>query len=131
MGLADDFAQAQVGHHGDEDEESTQARAEGARLVIEGADIGDGGGFGPDGGGTFVVASLRQTSEAFLAQQDGQGVNADGVASGGQFALNVVDGQVLFAKSDDEFTGPIAQGSVVGPSAKDLKESLAKVAVVA
>jgi hypothetical protein len=37
----------------------------------------------------------------------------------------------LFAKSDDEFTGPIAQGSVVGPSAKDLKESLAKVGVVA
>jgi hypothetical protein len=37
----------------------------------------------------------------------------------------------LFTKSDDEFTGPIAQGSMVGPRAKDLKEPLAKVGIMA
>jgi hypothetical protein len=36
----------------------------------------------------------------------------------------------LFAQSDDEFPGPIAQGSVVGSGVKNLKESLAEVEVV-
>ena len=93
LGLADDFVQTQFAHQGHEDEESAEAGAESAWLEIEGANIGNGGGFGPDDGGPFVVASARQAGEAFLMQKDGQGVDADGMPLGGQFALNVVDGQ--------------------------------------
>jgi hypothetical protein len=47
-------------------------------------------GLGSQGGGAFLVESPRQAREAFLTEEDGQGVDADGVAALGQFTLDVV-----------------------------------------
>jgi hypothetical protein len=45
----------------------------------------------------FVVASARQTCEAFLAKNLGDGHGAVGQAIARQGAADIVDGKVLFA----------------------------------
>ena len=54
-------------------------------------------------------------------------MRAENVACLCQFALPVVDGQILFAPGDDEFAGALAPGRVVGSRARDLKETAAEV----
>src|SRR5207244_7127876 len=75
---------------------------EGAWGQAHGADIGYGGGVGPGGGWPFVVAAARQAGEPLLAQEDGEGVDTEGVAGGQEFALDVVDGQILLAQGDNQ-----------------------------
>ena len=60
-------------------------------------DIGDGGDLRLDRGGAFLVGTAGKTREALLAEQDGEGVDADGVAGGSELALHVIDGETAFA----------------------------------
>src|ERR1019366_2902985 len=131
LGLTDDFVQTQRAHQRHEDEQSAEAGAEGARLEIERAYIGDGGGFRPHDGGTFVIASARQACEAFLVQKDGQRIDADGMALGGELTLNVVDREILFSQSDGAFADEIANRSMIRTGACFGEECLAFVGIMA
>src|SRR5271169_1557897 len=74
--LAYDPGQLDVPHHGEEQEQTPGTGAEGARSQAQGADIGDGRGLRPKGFRAFVVESPRETGEAFLPKQEGEGVDA-------------------------------------------------------
>lgn len=63
----------------------------------QGADVGNVGGLGFDGGWAFVIAAAGQAGEPFFAEKEAQGINADGLTGGRQFTLDVVDGEILFA----------------------------------
>ena len=106
--------QAQVAHQRHEDEQSAQARAKGARRDFERANIGNGGGFGANDFGPLVIAPPGQPREAFLVQEDGQRMNAHRVAFGGEFALNVIDRQVLFAQGDGAFAHHVTKRRMLG-----------------
>jgi hypothetical protein len=123
--------ESQFTHQGDEDKQAAQACAKSARLLIEDAHIRYGGWLGPDCRRSFIVASARQAGEAFLAEQNRQRVNTDGMASASQFSLNVVNGKVAFPQSDNELAHPIASRGLLGPGAWLLKEAFAFVGVVA
>ena len=58
-------------------------------------------------------------------------MDADRVAGRGQFALDIVNGQIAFAHSDDEIAHPIAGGGVLRSGACRLKEAVAVVGFVA
>lgn len=75
---------------------------------VEQADISDGGRFGADGLRSFVIEPAWQACEAFLAEQQGQGGDADVVSRGCQLTLDVVDREILFAQGDDPFADAIA-----------------------
>ena len=129
FGLADDLVQAQVAHQGHEDEQAAETRAEGAWLEVESADVGDGGDVGTDRLWSFVVASPRQAGEPFLMQQDRQRMDADGLAFGGELALDVVDGQVLLAQGDGAFADEIARRRLPRPRARRGEEGFAFVGI--
>ena len=112
---AEDLGQADVVHQRDEEQEAAESGAEGSRGQTQGADIGHGRRFGAEGLGPFLIEATGQASEAFLAEEEGEGVDADGVPGGGQFALDVVDGEVPLAHGDDQVADAIARGAECGP----------------
>ena len=117
-----DLAQSDVLHHGDEQEQAAGAGAEGSRGQAQGADIGDGRGFGPKGLGAFLVEPSGQAGEAFLAKQEGQRIDADGVSGAGQLPLDVVDGEVAFPHRDDQVSEGItdrSQGRLLGSASEE------------
>jgi len=61
------------------------------------AHIGDLGDLRLHDRGALVVGATWQTREALLAEQDGKGVDGDGVAGGGEFALHVIDREIALA----------------------------------
>lgn len=129
--LAHDFGQLDVPHHGDEQEQAAGAGSEGARSQAQGADIGDGGWLWSKVLGAFVVESSRETGEAFLPQQEGQGVDADALPRLRQFPLNVIDGEVPFPHGDDQFPERIADRSRCWSLAARRKEPGTEVEIVA
>ena len=72
-------------------------------IEAQGPDVGHGRRFGPEGLGPFLVEAPGQACEALLAEEDGEGVDADGVPRVGQFASDVVDGEVSLAHGDGQF----------------------------
>src|ERR1017187_10102348 len=58
----------------------------------------------------FVVCAAGKTREALLTEQDGEGIDADGVAGGSEFALHVIDGEIALAHGHRQITDPIAGG---------------------
>jgi hypothetical protein len=50
--------------------------------------------------GALVVGAARETREALLAEQDGKGVDGDGVPGGGKFTLHVIDREIALAHGD-------------------------------
>jgi hypothetical protein len=100
-------------------------------LQIEGTDIGAGGDIGPHDCGSLVIASSRQTGEAFLTEEDRKRMDTDDMAKGGEFALNVVDGQVLFAQSDSAFADQFANGSMIGSKSWRREEGVTLAGIVA
>ena len=129
--LAYDLGQLDVPHHGDEQEQAAGTGAEGARSQAQGADIGDGRWLWPKGFGAFVVESSRKTGEAFLPQQEGQGVDADALSGLRQFPLNVIDGEVPFPHGDDQFPERIADRSRCRSLEDGRKEPGTEVRIVA
>ena len=97
----------------------------------QGPHVGRGLDRRPGRRGAFVIEAAWQAGEAFLTQQDGEGIDADGVSGLGQFALDVVDGEVPFAHGHDEFAYLIADWGVARPRLNRLKEAALLVGVVA
>jgi hypothetical protein len=131
LGLADDIWQAQLAHQRHEDKQSAEPCAESARLQIEGAHVGNGGGIGTNNDGTVFIASSWQTCEALLTQEDGKRMNADGVAFRGEGALNVKHGQVLFAQRNGAVADQIAHRGMVGSRTPCGEKGGAMVSIVA
>src|SRR5262249_33435994 len=93
-GRAEDVAQTDTGRQRDEEPEAGESGPEGSGDEAQGPDVSDGGRFGPEDLGAFLVEAPGQTCEALLTEKDGEGVDADGVPCVGQFASDVVDGEV-------------------------------------
>jgi len=131
VGLAQDLGQANSVQERHEEKEPTQACAERAGFQTQGAHIGDGGRFGAQRRRPFLVEASGQAGEAFFAQEHAEGVDADGVPGVGEFALDVVDGQVAFAHGDDEFADRIANRGIAWSVLHDPEEAGAFVGIVA
>jgi hypothetical protein len=76
-------------------------------------DVSDGGLFGPERLGPFLIQASRQACESLLAEEDREGIDADGVPRVGQFASDVVDGEVPLAHGDGQVANAIALGGGV------------------
>ena len=87
------------------------------RCPIKFADVGDGGRFGPNRRRAFVVAAAGQACKALFAEHETEGVDADGMAGLGQFALDVEDRKVAFAQGDDAFADGVAGRVLLRPGA--------------
>ena len=70
--LSYDLAQSDLLHHGEEQEQAASTGAEGSRGQTQGADIGNGRGFGPKGFGAFLVEPSGEAGKAFLPKKEGQ-----------------------------------------------------------
>ena len=131
IGLAEHLGQADVVQQRHEEEEAAEAGAERTGFQAQGPHVGGGRVPGRSACGTFLIEASRQAGEAFLAEQDGEGIDADGVSGGGQFALDVVDGEVPFAHGHDEFAEPITNGGVSWPMLDRLEEADLLIGVMA
>src|ERR1039458_1066934 len=91
-------------------EQTGQWGTEGTRGQIQAAYIGDVGDLRLHRNRALVVGAAGETREALLSEQNGEGVDADGVTSGSEFALHVIDGEIAFAHSHRQITDAIAGG---------------------
>jgi hypothetical protein len=94
-------------------------------------EVGHGRRFGLEGGRSFVIAAARQAGEALFAHEHSQGIDADSMAGQSQFALDVIDGEVLFAQGHGQLADAIAHRSPVGAGFGVLEEGGAFLGVVA
>src|SRR5271165_771713 len=60
--------------------------------------------------GALVIGAAGKTREALLTEQDGEGVDADGVASGSEFAPHVINREIAFAHGYHELPNAVAGG---------------------
>jgi hypothetical protein len=82
---------------------------------IEGAYVGHSSRRGSSSVWTLVISSSRQPREAFLFEEQGDGCRAELVPRVLKDLVDVVDGQVLLAQSDDLLSEAIFLGSRAGP----------------
>jgi hypothetical protein len=68
---------------------------------------------------------------ALFAEQDGEGVDGDGVAGSGQFAPNVIDREIAFAQGDGQIADAVAGGSRLRSTLRLAKEGGAFLGAVA
>lgn len=119
---ADLIAMNDAAHQRDEEPEAAESCPERAGRRAQGPDVGHGRRLGPGGRGPFVIAASRQPGEAFLAEEDREGIDADVVPGVGQFALDVVDRQVPLAHGHDRVADAIACGRRLRPLAGGREE---------
>jgi hypothetical protein len=131
IGLTQHFRQADVVQQRHEEEEAAEAGAERAGLQAQGPHVGRGLSSWPERCGPFVIEAAGQAGEAFLAQQDGEGIDTDGVTGQGQFALDVVDGEIAFAHRHDEFADTITNWGETWPVRDGLEEADLLIGVMA
>jgi hypothetical protein len=113
VGRAEDLGQTDLAHQRDEEPEAAESGPEGSGNVTQRPDVSDGGRLGPEDLGPLLVEAPGQTCEALLTEEDGEGVDADGVPCVGQFASDVVDGEVSLAHGDGQVPNAVAFGSGV------------------
>ena len=113
VGRTENLGEVNVAHQRDEEPEAAEPGPEGARDEAQGADVGDGRRFGPERLRPFLIEAAWQACEALLAEEDGGGVDTDGVPCAGRFASDVVDGEVSLAHGDGEVPDAIALGGGV------------------
>src|SRR6266542_3645132 len=80
---------------------------------------------------TLVVGATWKTREALLTEQDGEGVDADGVASGSEFAPHVIDREIAFTHGNRQITDAVAGGRGLRPTLRLAEEGGALLRVVA
>ena len=113
VGRAEDLGQTDVAHQRDEEPEAAESGPEGSGDEAQGPDVSHGRRFGPERLGPFLIEAPGQACEALLAEEDGEGVDADGVPRVGQFASDVVDGEVSLPHGDGQVPDAIALGGGV------------------
>lgn len=123
--VAEDAVQGDGGQGGQEEEQAAELGGERPGTQVESSDIGDFGGGRPRAGRSLVVGPARQTSEAFLPEDLGDGDRAERMSLVGQVAADVVDGEVLFPQGDDGFAEGIGLGCGLGPLGRGQEEGAA------
>src|SRR6266436_10146999 len=83
---------------------------EGTGRQTPAAHVGDVGDLRLYRNRAFIVGTAGKTREALLAEQDGEGVDADGVAGGSELALHVIDREIAFAHGNSQITDAVAGG---------------------
>jgi hypothetical protein len=81
--------------------------------------------------GALVVSAAGKPGEALLTEQDGEGVDGDGVAGGSEFALHVIDREIAFAHSHRQITDAISDGRGLRTTLRQAEEGSAFVGIVA
>src|ERR1700720_3961101 len=79
----------------------------------------------------LVVGAAGKTREALLTEQDGEGVDADGMTGGSEFALHVVDGEIAFAHGYGQITNAVAGGRGLRTALRQAEEGSALLGIVA
>jgi len=79
----------------------------------------------------FVVGAAGKPGEALFAQQDGEGVDADGMTGGSEFALHVIDGEIAFAHGNRQIANAVAGGRGLRTAMRHAEEGSAFLRVVA
>src|SRR3954471_12388815 len=113
VGRAEDLEQTDLAHQRDEEPEAAESGPEGSGDETQRPDVGAGGRFGPEDLGPLLVEAPGQTGEGLLTEKDGEGVDADGVPRVGQFASDVVDGEVSLPHGDGQVPNAVAVGGGV------------------
>src|SRR5712692_9435565 len=98
---------------------------------MQAAHVGDIGDLRFYGDRALVVGASGKTREAFFAEQDGEGVDADGVAGGGEFALHVIDREIALAHGYRQITDAVAGGRGLRTALWLAKEGSAFLGIVA
>jgi hypothetical protein len=106
----------------EDQKEAAQLGLELSRLQGELAPIGHGGCGRAVGIGAILIFSPRQASKAFIVQNLPDGGATEGCVVVLEGALNVVDGEILFAHSQNEVAG----GALLGLGARAGLEVLEK-----
>src|SRR3954454_2135434 len=112
-GRAEELGQTDRAHQRDEEPEAAESGPEGTGNETQSPDVSDGGRLGPEDLGPLLVEAPGQTCEALLTEEDGEGVDADGVPCVGQFASDVVDGEVPLPHGDGQVPDAVAFGGGV------------------
>jgi hypothetical protein len=81
--------------------------------------------------GRSSSARRGKTGETLLTEQDGEGVDADGVAGGSEFALHVIDREIAFAHGHRQIPNAVAGGRGLRSSLRLAEEGGAFLRVVA
>jgi hypothetical protein len=97
---------------------------------IQAANIGDFRGLGFYSSGALLVAAPGQAGKAFLAHQHREGVDADAVAGGSQFRLDVVNRQIALTYRHGQFANTVASGSRAGTARRRREKGGALLRVV-
>ena len=113
-GLGDDGGKVDAVKQRHKQEQTSQRGAEGAWGQVQAADVGDSGDLGFHRGWALLVGATGETGEALFAQQQGEGIDADGVAGLGEFPLDVVDGEVAFAQGYRQLPDAVASRGRLG-----------------
>src|SRR5712691_2816546 len=64
--------------------------------------------------GRSSIGAAGKTREALLTKQNGEGVDADGMTGGGEFALHVIDREIALAHGHRQITDANAGGRGLG-----------------
>ena len=92
-----------VPHQGDEEEQAAQPGAEGSRGQSSGVRTSaTAAGSGRRASGRSSSSRRGRRAKPSSRSRREQGIDADGVPGVGQFALDVVDGEVAFPHGDDQ-----------------------------
>src|ERR1019366_1873245 len=109
----DDRRQIDAIQQGHKQEQSGQRGTEGPWGQIQAAHIGDVGNLRFDRRRALVVGAAGKTREALLTEQDSEGVDADGVAGGSEFALHVIDREIAFTHGYRQIPNEVAGGILI------------------
>ena len=109
-GLPDQVGQVAIHQQGQKQEQTAELSREAARGHRELAVIGDSSGSGMERRGPFGILAPGQAGEAFFVQDLPDGGGTQGSLFGFQDALNVIDGEVLFAHAEDQLAGRVFLG---------------------
>src|ERR1035437_7596598 len=121
-GLADQLGKLATHQGGEEQKEAAQLGLEFTRLQRELAAICHSGGGWAVGIGTVLVFAPGQTSKALIVQNLPDGSATEGCVVVLEGALDVIDGEILFAHRQNE----VADGALLGLGARAGFEVLEK-----
>ncbi len=80
---------------------------------------------------SLLIGAAGKTREALLTKQNGEGVDADGMTGGGEFALHVIDREIALAHGHRQITDAIAGGRGLGSALWQTEERSAFLRIVA
>ena len=122
INLPENTLEVDAFHERHKQKESADPGTEGAGRQVERLDVGDRCGFRSYRGRSLLIPASRKALESLFAHEEGQGINADAVPGRGQFALDIIDREVLLAQDHGQVPHTIAHGGALRSVFDMLKE---------